>query len=230
MIDLAILGLLKENPLHGYELKKRLRDLLGPLTRVSFGSLYPALARLERDGAVRALADEDAPAIPIPMTGSLGGEAAAFRAARLLGRNTRGRRGKKVYDITPQGEARLAELLQAGDDDDRTFTLKLAFARHLAAEARLALLERRRAQLEARLADARRSLAQSATRFDVYTRSIREHDVESTQHDISWLGRLMEAEHQAAGRRPPAPDHPAEPAASPSGAAAPTHTTGGSDR
>ena len=155
MIDLAVLGLVKEHPLHGYELKKRLRDLLGPLTRVSFGSLYPALARLERDGAVRALVeDDDSPSIPVPMTGSLGGEAAAFRAARLLGRSGRGRRGRKVYAITPVGEARLAELLQADDDDERTFTLKLAFARHLAAEARLALLERRRLQLTARLAEA----------------------------------------------------------------------------
>jgi DNA-binding PadR family transcriptional regulator len=46
VIDLAILGLLKEQPLHGYELKKRLTGVLGPLSSVSFGSLYPALARL----------------------------------------------------------------------------------------------------------------------------------------------------------------------------------------
>ena len=52
MLELAILGLLKEQPLHGYELKKRLTDRLGPLSSVSFGSLYPALARLETAGAV----------------------------------------------------------------------------------------------------------------------------------------------------------------------------------
>ena len=48
MLELAILGLLKEQELHGYELKKRLVDALGPFSSVSFGSLYPALARLQR--------------------------------------------------------------------------------------------------------------------------------------------------------------------------------------
>ena len=47
MLELAILGLLKEQELHGYELKKRLSDTLGFASGVSFGSLYPALGRLE---------------------------------------------------------------------------------------------------------------------------------------------------------------------------------------
>src|SRR3989442_14241866 len=52
MLELAILGLLKELPLHGYELKKRLNDSLGQFWGVSYGSLYPALARLEKLGAI----------------------------------------------------------------------------------------------------------------------------------------------------------------------------------
>ena len=55
MLELAILGLLKEQDLHGYELKKRLADTLGVFSGVSFGSLYPALARLEAAGAVKAV-------------------------------------------------------------------------------------------------------------------------------------------------------------------------------
>src|SRR6478735_3527036 len=47
LLELAILGLLKEQELHGYELKKRLAETLGQFSGVSFGSLYPALARLE---------------------------------------------------------------------------------------------------------------------------------------------------------------------------------------
>ena len=50
MIDLAILGLLTEQELHGYELKKRLGELLSSRASISFGSLYPALARLEAPG------------------------------------------------------------------------------------------------------------------------------------------------------------------------------------
>ena len=54
MIDLAILGLLREQDLHGYELRKRATELAGVRPAVSFGALYPALSRLEKAGAVRS--------------------------------------------------------------------------------------------------------------------------------------------------------------------------------
>ncbi len=52
MLDLAILGLLHEQELHGYEIRRRLRDELGLFANISFGSLYPALSRLEKAAAV----------------------------------------------------------------------------------------------------------------------------------------------------------------------------------
>ena len=58
MLELAILGLLKEQPLHGYELKKRVGETLGTLWGISYGSLYPALRRLERDGAIEGVDPE----------------------------------------------------------------------------------------------------------------------------------------------------------------------------
>src|SRR5690606_291271 len=49
-IELAVLGLLHEGPLHGYELRRRLNLLLGwGLGRVlSYGTLYPALKKMSR--------------------------------------------------------------------------------------------------------------------------------------------------------------------------------------
>src|SRR2546428_12804189 len=76
MLELAILGLLKELPLHGYELKKRLNDSLGQFWGVSYGSLYPALARLEKLGAIEAVDPPPAAAAVFPATGSLPGGAA----------------------------------------------------------------------------------------------------------------------------------------------------------
>jgi DNA-binding PadR family transcriptional regulator len=193
VLELAILGLLKEQELHGYELKKRLGDTLGPLSSVSFGSLYPALNRLEAAGAVKAV-EAASTAPPIPMTGSLKGELDAFRARRGA---PRGSRGKKVYGITERGEALFEELLaaesQAGDDD-RSFHLKLAFARYLPPEGRLGLLERRRAHLVERLARARQSVRSGRERLDSYTRSVMEHNTEGTERDISWLDQLIAAE------------------------------------
>ena len=45
MLELAILGLLYEAPVHGYELRKQLSTRLGAFRAFSYGSLYPALRR-----------------------------------------------------------------------------------------------------------------------------------------------------------------------------------------
>ena len=58
MLDIAILGLLMDRDHHGYEIRTQLRDRLGVWANVSFGSIYPALARLERYGYVEAVAPD----------------------------------------------------------------------------------------------------------------------------------------------------------------------------
>lgn len=196
MIDLAVLGLLDDRDLHGYEIRRQLRDGLGLLANVSFGSIYPALSRLEAAGAVEAVAAGGEPA-PAPPTGSLSGERAVQRARRHPG--ARGRRSRKVYRITDEGRRTFARLL-AGDgaDDARSFDLRLAFARHLAPQARLALLERRRAQLVQRLAEVRSAAVDPD--LDVYARSVVEHNADAVERDVRWLDRLVEAERQAAER------------------------------
>lgn len=191
MLELAILGLLKEQELHGYELKKRLSDTLGFASGVSFGSLYPALARLEAAGAVKAVEARAAVTAPIPLTGSLSGELAAFRARKGV---VRGSRGKKVYGITDHGEGLFEELLATesqSNDDDRLFNLRLAFARHLPPDARLGMLERRRAHLVERSVQIRARL--KAVR-DGYALSLMEHDREAAEHDLSWIDRLIASE------------------------------------
>jgi DNA-binding PadR family transcriptional regulator len=187
MIDLAILGLLTEHELHGYELRKRLADLPGARSGVvSFGSLYPALARLERGGYVKAVEAKTRTDKTPPSSGSLAGELAAFRARHLS--NTGGR-SKKVYGITPRGEAQLIELLTDPQPaDDRTFAVKVAFCRHLSTEQRLELFERRRAELLARVAERRRGPERT---LDRYLRTLRERDDATLSTDLAWLDRLI---------------------------------------
>ena len=57
MLELAVLGLLKERTMHGYELRKQLGTMLGPFWQVSWGSLYPALRRLTKIGALEKVAE-----------------------------------------------------------------------------------------------------------------------------------------------------------------------------
>ncbi len=102
------------------------------------------------------------------------------------------RRGKKVYRITEKGRQLFVQLLADGSslDDARSFGLRLAFARHLAPQARLSLLERRRAQLVQRLAEAQGTNVE----LDVYARSVVQHTADSVAQDISWLDRLIASE------------------------------------
>ena len=203
---MAILGLLEDRDLHGYEIRRQLRDNLGILANVSFGSIYPALTRLEKAGAVVATDGSSgapgagqSPAVPeAPPTGSLSGELAVLRARRHT--PSRARRGKKVYRITEAGRLLFTQLLTEGGsiDDARSFSLRLAFARHLAPQARLALLERRRAVLVQRLAEA----DSSNVELDVYARSVVQHTADSVTQDIIWLDRLIAAERAATGPVP----------------------------
>src|SRR6266852_3108133 len=52
VLEFAVLGLLHESPMHGYELRKRLNLLLGTLRAISYGSLYPCLKSLLAAGRI----------------------------------------------------------------------------------------------------------------------------------------------------------------------------------
>lgn len=106
MLDLATLGFLYEEPLHGYELRTRIARLTGHVRAISHGTLYPAIKRMEKAGL---LVRESQP-----------GAAAAPR---------------HMLSLTDQGRQTLLELLRKPDDpfitdENRWFTL-LAFLRHL---------------------------------------------------------------------------------------------------
>jgi DNA-binding PadR family transcriptional regulator len=188
MLELAILGLLKERAMHGYQLRKRLSDSLGGFWRVSYGSLYPALKRLQRQGAVEMVfPSEDV-----------------------------GRR-KNVYRITEKGEQLFAELLGTGQEagEDIGFPVRLAFFQYLKPETRIQMLERRRAFLEDRFADLKRSLQNYRERIDGYVLSLMNHELAATENDIRWLDDLIKAERRQApgkaGRRRALPSAPVLP-------------------
>lgn len=174
ILEFALLGLLKEQDLHGYELRRRLGQILGPIGRLSFGTLYPALNRLESSGAVTVLKISES----------------------RTGLTTA--RGRKVYGITKVGQALFDELLDSHgkNEDDRSFALRLAFAQYLPREARLRLLSRRREQLADQLIESREALAARQDRLDNYSRSLMEHQTEAIEHDITWLDRLITSEQK----------------------------------
>ncbi|MGH3447774.1 MAG: PadR family transcriptional regulator [Nocardioidaceae bacterium] len=173
-LQLAVLGLLHEAPMHGYELRKRVTGLLGWGRVLSYGSLYPCLKQMLRDGLI----SEDTANVGPP-------------GART------GRRGKIVYKLTADGKDRFASLVSgAGPSawEDENFGVHFAFFASTKPETRLRILEGRRSRLEERLEGVRTSLARSRERLDSYTLELQRHGLESVEREVSWLTELIDSE------------------------------------
>ena len=169
MLEMAVLGLLKEQPMYGYELKKALAERLGHMRSFSYGGLYPTLKRLTKAGAVEM----------------------EYPKGEI-------RRKKNVYRITPVGEelfGRLIEQSGPGAAEDReNFMLRLAFFRYTRPETRRRLLERRRGYLQDKLTKISESLKTLRERMDAYSLELMQQETNNTEHEILWLDRMLEAE------------------------------------
>ncbi|WP_298323395.1 PadR family transcriptional regulator [Haloactinopolyspora sp.] len=180
-LELAVLGLLHDAPMHGYELRKRVNSLLGWGRAFSYGTLYPALKEMVR----RNYLAEDAPA-----------DATATQPARS------GRRGKIVYKLTPEGKERFADLMaQTGPSawDDERFGVHFAFFGRADAETRMRILLGRRNRLQERLDQFRSSLSRTRERLDAYTLELQRHGLESVEREVKWLDDLISAEQASIG-------------------------------
>ncbi len=179
MLEIAVLGLLNESPMHGYELRKRLATLLGAFRAFSFGSLYPTLRRLSEAGWI----SEEAPIEAAP------------------GSAPPARRRKRVYRLTADGKEHLAELLaEVGPDafGNEGFGARLAFFAQTRSDIRLQVLEGRRRRVEEQRDGMKSTLARAGERFDRYTRELHEHGLESVDREVRWLTELIEHERSDA--------------------------------
>jgi DNA-binding PadR family transcriptional regulator len=179
LLEMAMLGVLAEGPLHGYELRKRLVPVLGALRPISFGSMYPALRRL----AERGLID---PGDPTP-------------AVESMAPPLSGRRSRVVYAITAEGKESFATWVnQAGPEawEDEAFAAHLAFFSKTQVRVRVRILQGRRSRLEERIALLRESMAKGAQRVDTYTLALQQHGLEGAEREVRWLDELITAEER----------------------------------
>ncbi|WP_277453690.1 PadR family transcriptional regulator [Janibacter sp. DB-40] len=196
MLEFAVLGLLHESPLHGYELRRRLNSRLGPFRALSFGTLYPCLAGLQGRGLVSV--DREEPAT--------------------------GRRQRITYTLTDEGRATFAALADRSDPgswEDEAFDVRLAFFARTEREVRLRILEGRRARLAERLA-AMRGEDPAGEGADRWTNALRTHGEDSTERALVWIEDLIESERQAPRVRPGSLSDPGHPAFNPPRTQSPT--------
>ncbi|MCL6297320.1 PadR family transcriptional regulator [Streptomyces kronopolitis] len=186
ILEFAVLGLLRESPMHGYELRKRLNTSLGVFRAFSYGTLYPCLKALVANGWLIEETESAAEGVP---------------AAALTGR-----RAKIVYRLTAAGKEHFEELLaHSGPDawEDEHFGVRFAFFGQTSRDVRMRVLEGRRSRLEERLERMRTSLARSRDRLDDYTLELQRHGMESVEREVRWLNELIESERAGRDQRAP---------------------------
>ena len=180
-LELAVLGLLHEAPMHGYELRKQLNVVLGWGRVLSYGSLYPALKRMLKAGWIVEQTAEQA---------------------------TVSRRQRIVYELTEDGNSRFTSLMgDAGPAawEDDNFDVRFAFFSRTDMEIRLRILEGRRSRLEERLERVQTQLQRTQKQMDRYATELQRHGVESVEREVRWLSELIAAERTAEEQSRPQP-------------------------
>jgi DNA-binding PadR family transcriptional regulator len=128
--ELFVLGELMTGPQHGYRLYEIIQRILGPFQRLSWGTLYPLIRRLEQQG----LLVSDTVHHPAHFSEGRGPQ-------------------RKAYHITEKGRERFfALMLEPGEysrDYAEVFTIKLSKFALLSAAQRLVILQQRRDYLSA---------------------------------------------------------------------------------
>lgn len=184
VLETAILGLLSKAPLHGYELRKQLSLLLGPLRAFSYGTLYPVLRSLQERGLIAS--QEPKPSEPqVP--------------------SLTGRRGRIVYELTADGKEHLQTVLSSSGPaawEDEHFDVRFALFAQTDADTRLRILEGRRIRLTEKLEAVKESAARTRERLDEYTLELQRHGLEQVEREVRWLDGLITQERGRASRDP----------------------------
>jgi DNA-binding PadR family transcriptional regulator len=170
VLELAILGVLKEQPMHGYELRHYLSFIVGHIWQLSYGTLYPALRRLEKRGELtkQTIRDGRGPA-------------------------------KHVYALTAQGErtflTMMAEVASPTEiSDPHKFTLRLVFFRYIASEQRCGLLEHRLKFLREQRESLEEMSAIPGSGLDHFRRALIGYHAKLNAEEIAFVESLLTSE------------------------------------
>lgn len=171
-LEFALLGLLSQNPLHGYELRKRLIAIYGPFRALSFSVLYPQLRRMLDSGLIEESFAED---------GGLS------------------RRSRIVYCLSTKGRARFLDLTETVSPDtweDEGFEVRFAFFSPTSRHNRVRILEGRHRRLKEKAELLRSELEKSPVGIDKYLEEWRRHSLESAEREIVWLEDMIKTERK----------------------------------
>jgi DNA-binding PadR family transcriptional regulator len=166
---LVILGLLRERPLYGYEIKAIIEDHMGDWTNIAFGSIYFALGKLAEEGYIEKVATEQEGSRP----------------------------SRSVYQITAAGRAEFLRLLQQTwmefDRQFYSFDIGLFFMNALPQAEILGYLQNRVVQLEMVLFHLDEHQAEETIKEEVpaLANAIFEHSRVHLQAELAWTQDVL---------------------------------------
>ena len=169
-LEFALLGLLSQTPLHGYELRKRMGAIFGPFRALSFSVLYPQLRRMMEAGLI---------------------------AETIV--DTSSRRSRIVYAITDKGQSRfdgLTETVSPETWEDEGFEIRFAFFSPTSSKNRVRILEGRHRRLKEKAEILRGELEKSPIGIDKYLEEWRRHSLDSADREIAWLENMIKTERK----------------------------------
>jgi len=174
-LEFAILGLLAQGPLHGYELRKRIMTIFGPFRGLAFSVLYPQLHRMLEAGNIQEM-----------------------ESVTRVGRSLRKR---VVYAITKAGREQFESSVEVADPDtwnDENFEIRFAFFGPTPVGSRLRILEGRLRRLSEKAAILRAELESSIAAKDKYLMEWRRHSLDAADREIVWLQDMIKIERKSA--------------------------------
>ncbi|MGD2039468.1 MAG: PadR family transcriptional regulator [Anaerolineae bacterium] len=168
---LVILGLLRERPLYGYELKQIIEEHMGDWTNIAFGSIYYALGKLADEGFAKQIAVEQ-----------------------------EGRRpSRSIYQITEAGQAEFLRLLrEVWAEVERHYyaiDVGLAFMDALPREEVERHLQGRIAQMESIVQHISEHKAEQLAQPEVPAQAaaVFDHSLAHFQAELDWTHDLLDS-------------------------------------
>jgi len=166
--ELILLGLLRESPRHGYEIKKQVKEIFSLLAGIDLKSIYYPLRILEKKGLLRKRSSKE------------------------------GRRPERlVYELTPKGEARFRELLSRSFLDFKrpqfSLDLSLYFLNYINPKIAKRRLRARMRVLEGLSSSIRHTLSSLRKKRSHALAHILEHNLQMLETESKFLSRLTKS-------------------------------------
>ena len=161
-----ILGLLAQQPMTGYDIKRVLKRLSWLVGSLSYGSLYPALHALKEDGLVTVDVDAQAD-----------------------------RPSRKIYSLTQAGRRELEKWVNQPTRSNasmKAFVMRLMLADSFSPAGLITQLHQRRAQVATQRADLEQRVAALDYKVNLGRRLALDYGLALADTELDWLDGMLD--------------------------------------